>query len=223
MTNQVHSDEQDETTSAEVVEKKASPVAKAPGKKVKKIVKVSAEKVEPVVAAPAVVASAAPVAPVPTKDAHRFQASGRVKVIQGSILAPHNAGLRFVLNIANMSGKAESPLYPLFDKKWKKVKEEVKGWFNTRTGAYKLGAVNTVPVQSDTWVINLLCQDEEFKTDTKGLTTCLKEVCKMAKYEKATVHISTLLTQAVPEITDLLNNELVEQGVSVYFYEEPKP
>ena len=211
---------QDETTSEKVVQEKVVSAVRVPVKKIKKIVKVSAESVEPSVSVPAMVV--APVTPAPTKENNKFHLSGRVKVINGSILAPHNAGLRFVLNIANMSGKAESPLYPLFDKKWKKVKEEVKGWFNTRTGAYKLGAVNTVSVQSDTWVLNLLCQDAEFKTDEKGLTICLKEVCKMAKYEKATVHVSTLLTQAVPEITDLLNTELVENGVSVCFYEEPK-
>lgn len=152
---------------------------------------------------------------------NRFQQLGRVKVIQGSIIAPENAGLRFVLNVNNMAGKAESPMYPIFEKKWKRVKEEAKGWFNTRTGTYKLGVVNTTAVQSDTWVIHMLCQDEELKTDTKALENCLKEICKMAKYERASVHVSTALTSVVPEITELLNSQLVEHGISVYFYEEP--
>ena len=72
---------------------------------------------------------------------NRFQQAGRVKIVQGSILTPQDGGLRFVLNLNNMAGKAESPLYPIFEKKWPKVKQEAKGWFNTRTGAYKLGAV----------------------------------------------------------------------------------
>jgi hypothetical protein len=160
------------------------------------------------------------------KTAKKFQQPGKVKVIQGSILAPENAGLRFVLNVNNMKGQAESPLYPLFDKKWKQVKADAKGWYNTRTGLghnpYKLGAINTSAVQSDTWVIHMLCQTEELENDAKALSACLKEVCKMAKYERATVHVSTLLTSAVPELTDALNTELVEQGVSVYFYEEPE-
>jgi hypothetical protein len=151
-----------------------------------------------------------------------FQPQGRVKVIQGSILTPHDAGLRFVLNITNTAGKAESPLYPLFDKKWARVKSEAKGWYNTRTGAYKLGAINQTAVQSDTWVIHLLCQDDELTTSTDGLTVCLKEVCKLAKSERASVHVSTLLTDAVPELTDLLQKELVEKGVAVSYYEEPK-
>ena len=156
-----------------------------------------------------------------SNTAKLFQPQGRVKVINGTILAPENAGLRFVLNVANMVGKMESPLYPLFEKKWPTVKREVKGWFNARDGKFKLGALNTNAVQSDTWVINMLCQDAELKSDAAGLTTCLKEVCKMAKYEKASVHVSTLLTTLVPELQETLTKELVENGVSVYYYEEP--
>lgn len=153
---------------------------------------------------------------------NNFQPVGRVKLIQGSILNPQNAGLRLVLNINNTVGKAEGPLYPLFDKKWRKVKEDAKGWYNTRTGAYKLGAINTSAVQSDTWVIHMVCQDKDLQTDVNGLTLCLREVCKMAKYERATVHVSTILTQMAPEILDLINAELIEKGVSCYFYEEPE-
>jgi ABC-type Zn2+ transport system substrate-binding protein/surface adhesin len=43
----------------------------------------------------------------------------------------------------------------------------------------------------------------------------------MAKYERATVHVSNILTDAVPEINDLLTTELVDQGVAVCFYQEP--
>jgi hypothetical protein len=156
------------------------------------------------------------------KKVNKFQQPGRVKVIKGSILTPENAGLRFVLSINNMEGKPDgNPLLPIFDKKWKKVKEESRGWYATKTGAYKLGAINTTAVQSDTWVIHMLCQDGKFNTDTKALEECLKKVCASAKYERASVHVSTVLTGAVPELTDLLNTCLVEQGVSVSFYEEP--
>ena len=155
------------------------------------------------------------------KALSQFQVKGSVKVIKGSILTPHNAGLRFILNINNMAGKPESPLYPIFEKKWKKVREEARGWYTNKTGAYKLGAVSTTAVQSDTWVIGMLCQDDKFETETKAVETCLKEVCKMAKYEKATVHVSTLLTDALPELEAMLQTELVSNGVSVYFYQEP--
>ena len=152
---------------------------------------------------------------------NKFQLAGKVKVIKGSILAPHHAGLRFVLSVNNLSGKSENhPLYALFDKKWKKVKEDAKGWYATKTGAYKLGAINTTAVQSDTWVIHMLCQDEQLNTDVSALEQCLKQVSASAKYEKASVHVSSLLTAAIPELSNLLDTHLVKNGVTVSYYEE---
>lgn len=152
----------------------------------------------------------------------RFQQPGRVKVVQGSITSPHNAGLRFILNVANTVGKAEGPMYPLFEKKWPTVKREVRGWFTTRDGKYKLGAVHNMAVQSDTWVVSLLCQDDDMKTQDDALRTCLKEVCKSAKYERATVHVSAKLVEAVPSLQELVTEELVNEGVAVNYYEEPE-
>lgn len=158
--------------------------------------------------------------PESTENVSKFQVPGKTKLIKGSILQPHNAGLRFILNVANMAGKMESPLYPILDKKWPKVKQEVRGWYATKTGEYKFGAVNTTSVQSDIWVLNCLVQDEKLKTDSNAVEKCLKEVCRMAKYEKATVHVSTTLIKAVPEFKKALETQLISQGVSVYYYEE---
>ncbi len=149
-----------------------------------------------------------------------FKSPGKTKLIKGTILAPENAGLRFVLNVTNTAGKPESPLYPIFDKKWKKVKEEARGWYATKTGAYKLGAINTTAVQSDTWVIHMLCQDESLQTNLSALTESLKKVTATAKYEKATIHVSMNLVDAIPELRTILTNYVLNEGVSVYFYEE---
>lgn len=155
------------------------------------------------------------------KTAKLFQQPGRVKVIKGSILNPENAGLRFVLSINNLGGKPDgNPLLPIFERKWPKVKAESRGWYATKTGAYKLGAVSTTAVQSDTWVMNMLCQKEDLTVDAAALAVCLKDVCKQAKYERATIHVSTVLTNSIPEMTNLLQSELIDQGVSVSFYEE---
>lgn len=154
-------------------------------------------------------------------DMNRFKVAGKTKVIKGSILYPENAGLRFVLSINNLQGKADgNPMLPIFDKKWKKVREESRGWFATKTGEYKLGAIRNTAVQSDTWVIHMLCQDEELALDTKGLEECLKKVCALAKYEKASVHVSTLLCDQLSDLKSLLNKEVLSNGVNVYFYEE---
>lgn len=160
---------------------------------------------------------------------NKFQPSGKVKQVKGSILMPENAGLRFILSINNTEGRPdENPLLPIFDKKWKKVREESRGWFATKTGDYKVGAINTTAVQSDVWVIHMLCKKLSDKNNVKspvvldvlGLTECLKKVASTAKYEKATVHVSTILTDHIPELYDLLVENLVKNGVSVYFYQE---
>src|SRR5271154_6693522 len=126
---------------------------------------------------------------------NKFQPAGRVKVVKGSILNPENAGLRMILSVNNLLGKVEgNPLLPVFNKKWPKVQQESRGWYATKTGAYKLGAVNTTAVQSDIWVVHMLCQNEDLSVSAEGLQKCLKQVCKDAKYERASVAVSTLLT-----------------------------
>jgi hypothetical protein len=119
-----------------------------------------------------------------------------------------------------MAGKPENPLFPIFEKKWKQVKQESRGWFATKTGAYKLGAINTTAVQSDTWVLHMLCQTEDLQTDLGALEVCLKKVNDMAKYEKASVHVSMLLVDLIPELPDLLTKYMLQTGTSVYYYEE---
>jgi hypothetical protein len=66
----------------------------------------------------------------------------------------------------------------------------------------------------------MLCQDENLKTDIDGLKKCLKEVLASAKYEKASIHVSTLLTDMIPELNYLLISELIDNGINVYFYKE---
>jgi len=153
---------------------------------------------------------------------NKFQIAGKTKVVKGSILYPENSGLRFILSITNLAGKLDNPLLPIFDKKWRKVREEMRGWYANKTGAYKLGALNTTATQSDVWILHMLCQDENLKTDLEGLEKCLKEVYAKAKYEKASVHVSTLLTEAIPELPALISKYLIDNGISVYFYEEVK-
>lgn len=152
---------------------------------------------------------------------NKFQAKGKVKSVKGSVLVPESGGLRFVLSVSNMIGKPENPLFPLFANKWKKVQEESRGWFATKTGAYKLGAINTTAVQSDVWVIHMLCQDDTLKLDLAALESCLQKVVASAKYEKASIHVSSILTSYIPGLEKVLDKAVVSQGLAVYYYDEP--
>ena len=149
----------------------------------------------------------------------KFVSKGKVKVVKGSILTPEYAGLRLILNFVNKNGKPEGPLYDIFDKKWKKIKEETKGWYASRVN-FKLGEVSTIAVQSDTWVINCLCQNEENTVQEEALDNCIKKIFTVAKNEKASVHVPNFLMQEFPKLMEKLNTQLVDNGINVSIYEE---
>lgn len=152
---------------------------------------------------------------------NKFVTPGKTKVVEGSILTPQYAGLRLILNFSNLAGKTDSPMFNIFDKKWRKIKEENKGWYAIRNN-FKLGELLTTAVQSDTWVVNCLCQDEQGKISESALNTCIKKIHAMALNEKASIHVSNLLLEECPELSSLLNEKLVTEGINVSYYQEPK-
>ena len=149
----------------------------------------------------------------------KFLPKGKVKAVKGSILTPEYAGLRLIINFVNQSGKPEGSLYQIFDKKWKKVKEETKGWYASRIN-FKLGEINTIAVQSDTWVINCLCQDENNSIQEKALNDCMKKIVSVAKNEKASIHVSAELLKDSPNLMQNINTHFVDNGINVSVYEE---
>lgn len=164
-----------------------------------------------------------------TKVDSKFTKVGKLKEVNGSILSPQFAGLRLVLSANNLSGVTEvekdkkkvavNELLALFNKKWAKVREEARGWYASQKD-YKLGNTLTTAVQSDTWVVHMLCQDKDRKLDKKALDSCLKKVADLANYEKASVHVSEFLLKEMPELQKAVQESLVNAGVNVYLYKE---
>lgn len=152
---------------------------------------------------------------------NKFSTPGKVRQVNASILAPENAGLRLVLNACGVNGKFESKLDAILTKRWSKVREDYKGWYATQHN-FKLGLLNQTAVSSDTWVVSMLVQDKDGKLDPKALQVAVKKLADLAKYEHASVHVSTLTTSDLPELQPLLVTHLVEEGVNVYFYNEPE-
>lgn len=150
---------------------------------------------------------------------NKFVTHGKTKVVVGSIITPELGSLRLVLAPCGLTGKPDTELHVVLDKKWKQAKAELKGWYSDQFD-YKLGNVRTTAVQSDTWLVHALILDKEGKVDLKALQTCVKKTAALAKAEKASVHVSTLTTTAIPELGDLLAKEMIEKGTSVFFYQE---
>ena len=154
--------------------------------------------------------------------ANKLVTHGKTKTVQGTILSPELGNLRLVLVPCDEGGKPSSELHALLNKKWRKVAEELKGWYSQHV-TFKLGNIQTTAVQSDVWVIHCLFLNKEGKVDSKALATCVKKVTDLAKYEKASVHVSTLTSNSISELTNLLQKNCIENGICVYYYaDEPE-
>jgi len=151
----------------------------------------------------------------------KFKQQGKFKVVEGSILTPENSGLKLIVNFINMKGTVDDEIYKTFDKKWQKIKQDVKGLYSTKTGEYKLGTLSkeTTAVQSDVWVAHLLVKNEGVVND-EALGVALKKLATFALAEKATVHVSSLLMKQSNKMLELLKTHLLENGVSVAVYNE---
>lgn len=152
---------------------------------------------------------------------NKFKKLGKTKLIKGSILHPEASGLSMIMTAAPASGKPDDGLYNLLDTKWRNAKAELKGWYQYHVN-YKLGNIQDTAVNSDIWIMHCLFVNDKGKVDEKALDECLKKLCQKALYEKATVHVSTLLTKAIPTLEPKIAKSLIENGVSVFYYDEAK-
>jgi len=146
-----------------------------------------------------------------------FQA--KVREVKGSILAPVNAGLKMTLVACSQSGSYSSPLYDAMVKRYPKIKEDYRGLFINQN--LKIGAVYTTAVNSEVWILQAVCMDKEGVLDETALKACVKKAVSSACYEGASLHLSELLFNDVPELKEALTAEAIKSGVNIYLYVEP--
>lgn len=146
---------------------------------------------------------------------------GKMRQVVGHILNPENSGLRFVLNFVGMNGTFDSPLDKVLAKQWANSKSAFKEAYATRFN-FKMGNIITATCASDIWTINMLVKDKDDKMDVASLDAAMKKVSDLAKYEKATMHISNVLLIEEPSMKELSIKHFVDQGLNVNFYIEPE-
>lgn len=149
---------------------------------------------------------------------NKFKKVGKLHNSKGTVIAPEAGGLKMVLSFSNLTGKSEGPIFDLLNKKWHQVAKENRMWFINKTGTYKLGAMINTAVQSDVWVLHLLCQDEKLSVDKDALKTCVKKSVDLAKSNKASFHISQLLLDAAPDLKSMIDDMILSEGFDTYIY-----
>src|SRR5271165_2421109 len=148
---------------------------------------------------------------------NKFVQPGHVKIVKSSVLNPINSGLKLVVNLCSQTGKFEQELDKSLTKKWARVREDYKMTYATQTNC-KLGSLVESSVSSDTWVMNMIVRNKQDELDDAGLTLAVKNLAKLAKYEKASVHVSAKLFTDVPKFKELVDTLVVAEGVHLYIY-----
>src|SRR5258708_107398 len=151
---------------------------------------------------------------------NKFTTPGKVKQVNATIIAPQNAGLRLIVNLVGQAGKFDSKLDTILSKMWPKVKNDYREAFVTQHN-FKMGSLHQTATTSDCWVVNMLVKDKENKVDSNALALAIKNLAALAKYEQGSVHVSNLLVKEVPELKQMLISQVAENGIHLYFYEEP--
>jgi len=151
----------------------------------------------------------------------KFNVKGKVRVVQGTVSQTNTGSLAMILAVIGENGKPDSKTYDLLDKKWSKVKAEAKGWWQSQFD-FRLGNLHQSAVQSDTWVMHLLCVNKEGVVDEKALASCLKKLTTEAQSNRASIHVSSALVDQVPQLGDQLQG-LVDAGINCFLYKEAEP
>lgn len=150
----------------------------------------------------------------------RFTIPGKVKEVNASITAPQNAGLRIILNAVGQDGKFDSKLDQIITKRYPSVRLAAREWFATQHD-FKMGFLKSTATASDCWVVNALVKDKAGKVDPAALKLAVKKLADLAKYENASVHVSNILVEEMPELRELVLAQIATNGTHCYFYNEP--
>lgn len=148
-----------------------------------------------------------------------FKKQGIVKKIKNNILNLETNGLAMVVTSATNNGIPDTPLYKLLEKKWLNIGKELKGWKQYNI-TYKMGNIHQTNVNSDIWIMHCLFVDKDNNFDKKSAEECMKKLCKAALWDKASVHISGLLVQEFPQLVEIANKYLIQEGVTVCYYDQ---
>jgi hypothetical protein len=148
-----------------------------------------------------------------------FKKQGYIKNFTGSVLFPQTSDLKLIVVPVNMKGKYTGQLKEKIAKRWFNSDSNLKSWNANRIN-FKLGEIVENCVNSDVWIVNVLCRDENDVLDMTALEKCFKKVCTMATYNSGSVHISSVIKEELPGVEKLFEKAFLENGINVYLYQE---
>lgn len=158
-----------------------------------------------------------------------------IRYLKGDATVPQAKGPKLIVHICNTLGGWGAGFVLAVSNRWSEPQEAYRAWHHQHShsdatpNAFGLGAIQTIQVRSDTWVINMIAQ-EGLRTGSKGppirynaLKQCLTKVGLVASEKSASIHMPRvgcgLAGGRWSEVEPIIDETLSEHAVFVYDYE----
>lgn len=142
---------------------------------------------------------------------------GRIKYINGSVSVPEAGGLRYILQFVGENG-----VYPekeiAVNKRWPKVSQQYRQLYLEKHGKLTVGNTQTVAVQSDTIVVNMIVLSNN-KLDLNSLNKCLENIININKTDTGSIHIAKYGTVKQWKDIEKSLGLLTKAGLNVVVYQ----
>jgi O-acetyl-ADP-ribose deacetylase (regulator of RNase III) len=117
-----------------------------------------------------------------------------IEYLHGDATRPATPGPKLIVHVCNDGGAWGAGFVLAVSKRWPQPKSRYREWHGRGDGSFKLGEVQPVKVEQDTWVVNMIGQvrysDDGGPPIRYGaLRSCLREVARLAMKLGASVHM----------------------------------
>lgn len=152
-----------------------------------------------------------------------------INYIKGDATQPIGEGNKIIIHVCNDIGGWGRGFVLALSSKWKQPEESYRLWAKSKDN-FKLGEIQTVQVESDTWVGNMIGQrDTKFAENGTppvrydAINKCLQKIGEFALENNSSVHLPRigcgLAGGQWTEVEPLLIKNLIDRNISVTVYD----
>lgn len=157
-----------------------------------------------------------------------------IRYQKGDATYPQGPGQKFIIHISNDRGGWGSGFVMAVSRRWRKPEQAYREWFKNKNhaeyGTFELGAVQSIQVESDVSVINMIAQRGYMSENSldiplsyDALEKCLNQVSIMALARNASVsgpRFGCGLAGGIwDKVRPIVQRTLADKGISVTIYD----
>ncbi|MBN2569836.1 MAG: macro domain-containing protein [Deltaproteobacteria bacterium] len=153
---------------------------------------------------------------------------GKITYVIGDATAPQTPGPKMIIHICNDIGAWGKGFVLAVSRRWPQIKRYYREWYQTKSD-FRLGAIQSIQVNSDIWVVNMIGQKGIRHTKAgppiryQALEQCLSKIAEGAKELGASIHMprigSGLAGGDWVKIEPIISRQLCNKGLAVYVYD----